>query len=54
MQNFKSKIMKAKSSFELSCICEEVRDAYWNRKSISREMYDKRLAEIATKRGMMK
>lgn len=29
MQNYKTRIAQAKSSFELSCIWEEVRNAYW-------------------------
>lgn len=47
MQNYKTRIAQAKSSFELSCIWEEVRNAYW---TISKEMYEKRSAEIAARR----
>lgn len=50
-QNYRSKIKRAESSFELSCIWEEVRDAFWNRKSISREMYKKRSTEITARRA---
>ena len=46
MQNYKTRIAQAKSSFELSCIWEEVR----NKKTISKEMYEKRSAEIAARR----
>lgn len=41
MQNYKTRIAQAKSSFELSCIWEEVR---------SKKMYEKRSAEIAARR----
>lgn len=47
MKNYKTRIAQAKSSFELSCIWEEVRNAYWDKKTISKEMYEKRSAEIA-------
>lgn len=50
MQNYKTRIAQAKSSFELSCIWEEVRNAYWNKKTISKEMYEKRSAEIVARR----
>ena len=50
MQNYKIRIAQAKSSFELSCIWEEVRKAYWIKKTISKEMYEKRSAEIAARR----
>lgn len=50
MKNYKTQITQAKSSFELSCIWEEVRNAYWNKKTISKEMYEKRSAEIAARR----
>lgn len=46
MKNYKTRIAQAKTSFELSCIWEEVRNAY----SISKEMYEKRSAEIAARR----
>lgn len=46
MKNYKIRIAQAKSSFELSCIWEEVRNAYWT----SKEMYEKRSAEIAARR----
>ena len=49
MQNYKTRIAQAKSSFELSCIWEEVRNAYF-KKTISKEMYEKRSAEIAARR----
>lgn len=41
----------AQSSFELSCIWEDVRNAFWIKKTISREMYNKRGAEIVAKRN---
>lgn len=50
MKNYKTQIAQAKSSFELSCIWEEVRNAYFNKKTISKEMYEKRSAEIAARR----
>ena len=50
MKNYKTRIAQAKTSFELSCIWEEVRNAYWHKKSISKEMYEKRSAEIAVRR----
>ena len=50
MKNYKTRIAQAKSSFELSCIWEEVRNAYWDKKTISKEMYEKRSAEIAARR----
>lgn len=50
MKNYKTQIAQAKTSFELSCIWEEVRNAYWNKKTISREMYEKRSTEIAARR----
>lgn len=50
MKNYKTRITQAKSSFELSCIWEEVRNAYWDKKTISKEMYEKRSAEIAARR----
>lgn len=53
-QNYRSKIKRAESSFDLSCIWEEVRDAFWNRKSISREMYKKRSAEIIARRAELR
>ncbi len=49
MKNYKTRIAQAKTSFELSCIWEEVRNAYWTKK-ISKEMYEKRSAEIAARR----
>lgn len=50
MKNYKTQIVQAKSSFELSCIWEEVRNAYWHKKSISKEMYEKRSTEIVARR----
>lgn len=51
MKNYKTRIAQAKTSFELSCIWEEVRNAYWiKKKTISKEMYEKRSAEIAARR----
>lgn len=50
MKNYKTRIAQAKSSCELSCIWEEVRNAYWDKKTISKEMYEKRSAEIAARR----
>lgn len=46
MKNYKQQIKEAKSTFELSCIDELVRDAYFNRRSISKAAYDKRSEEI--------
>ena len=46
MKNYKTRIAQAKTSFELSCIWEEVRNAYWIKKTISK----KRSAEIAARR----
>jgi hypothetical protein len=43
MKNYKTRIAQAKTSFELSCIWEEVRNAYWIK-------YEKRSAEIAARR----
>ena len=48
MKNYKTRIAQAKTSFELSCIWEEVRNAYWHKKT--KEMYEKRSAEIAARR----
>jgi hypothetical protein len=53
-KTYRSKIAAAESSFELSCIWEEVRDAFWNRKTISREMYEKRSKEIIDKRDTIR
>ena len=53
MVNYRTQIKKAASSFELSCIWEDVRNAYWNKKTISRKMYDKRAAEIVAKRNQL-
>ncbi len=49
-QNYKSMIGQANTGLELSCVWELIRDAFWNRKSISREMYDKRSAECTARR----
>ncbi|MCI8409297.1 MAG: hypothetical protein HFJ09_08530 [Lachnospiraceae bacterium] len=46
MKNYKQQIKEAKSIFELSCIDELVRDAYFNKKSISKVAYEKRSEEI--------
>lgn len=48
---YKTQIKNAQNSFELSCIWEDVRNAFWIKKTISREMYDKRGAEIVAKRN---
>ena len=50
MKNYKTQIAQARTGFELSCIWEEVRNAYWTKKTISKEMYEKRSAEIAARR----
>lgn len=50
MKNYKTRIAQAKTSFELSCIWEEVRKAYWIKKTINKKMYEKRSAEIAARR----
>lgn len=47
---YKTQIKNAQSSFELSCIWEDIRNAFWIKKTISRETYDKRGAEIVAKR----
>ena len=53
MVKYMTQIKKAASSFELSCTWENVRNAYWNKKTISRKMYDKRAAEIVLKRTQL-
>lgn len=50
MKNYKTQIAQARTGFELSCIWEEVRNAYFNKKTISKEMYEKRSAEIVARR----
>lgn len=46
MKNYKQQIKEAKNAFELSCIDELIRDAYFNRHSISKAAYEKRSEEI--------
>ena len=48
---YKTRIKNATTHFELSCLWEEIRDAYYNKKSISYEMKEKRSHEINEKRG---
>lgn len=47
MQNYKSQIKNAKNAFELSCIDELIRDAYFNKHSISKAAYEKRSEELS-------
>lgn len=47
---YRTQIKAAKSSFELSCIWEDVRNSFWHKKTIDRKMYEKRSAEIIAKR----
>lgn len=37
MKNYKTRIAQAKTSFELSCIWEEVRNAYWHKKKSAKK-----------------
>lgn len=53
MVNYRTQIKKVVSSFELSCIWEDVRNAYWNKKTISQKMYNKRASEIVSKRKQL-
>ncbi len=48
---YKTQIKNAQNSFELSCIWEDVRNAFWIKKTISREIYDKRGTEIVARRN---
>lgn len=50
MTNYKTKIKNATNTFELSCIWEEVRNAYYNKKTITEEMKNARSREIIEKR----
>ena len=47
---YKTRIKNATTHFELSCLWEEIRDAYYNKKSISYDMKEKRSQEIDMKR----
>lgn len=47
---YKTRIKNATTHFELSCLWEEIRDAYYNKKSISYEMKEKRSKEIERKK----
>lgn len=53
MVNYRTQIKKVASSFELSCIWEDVRNAYWNKKTISQKMYNKSASEIVSKRKQL-
>ena len=50
MTNYKSQIKNATSSFELSCIWEDIRNAFYNKKSISAEAKEARSKEIEEKK----
>ena len=50
MTNYKNQIKNATSNFELSCIWEEIRDAFYNKKSISETAKEARSKEIDAKR----
>ena len=49
MVSYKNQIKNATSVFELSCIWEEVRNAFYNKKSISFEAKERRSKEIEEK-----
>lgn len=50
MKNYKCQIEQAKDLFELSCVDELIRDAYYNRRSISRASYEMRKIEYLKKK----
>lgn len=50
MVSYKNQIKNATSGFELSCIWEDVRNAFYNKKSISFEAKERRSKEIEAKR----
>ena len=50
MTNYKNQIKQAKTSMEVSCVMEDIRNAFFNKKSISREAYDKRINEAIQRR----
>lgn len=54
MKNYKQQIKEAESVFEISCVDELVRDAYFNKKSISKAAYEKRKGEIYQKLAELK
>ena len=51
MTNYKNQIKNAKSGFELSCIHEDVRNAYFNKRSIKRDAYEARLRDLTARRA---
>lgn len=50
MKNYKCQIIEAKDLFELSCVDELVRNAYFNRRSINRASYEMRKSEYLKKK----
>lgn len=50
MLNYKNQIKNATSSFELSCIWEDIRNAFYNKKSITLAAKEARSKEIDAKR----
>lgn len=50
MKNYKCQINEARDLFELSCVDELIRDAYFNCKSISQEAYEMRKSEYLKKK----
>lgn len=50
MKNYKCQIIDAKDLFELSCVDELIRDAFYNRKAISQEAYEMRKSEYLKKK----
>lgn len=51
MTNYKTKIKQAQNGFELSCIHEDVRNAYFNKRSIKRDAYEARLKDLTARRA---
>lgn len=54
MKNYKQQIREAKNTFELSCVDELIRYAYFNKKSISKAAYEKRSEEICQRMAELK
>ena len=50
MLNYKTQIRNATSDFELSCIWEDIRNAFYNKKSITLAAKEARSKEIDAKR----
>ena len=50
MLNYKTQIRNATSDFELSCIWEDIRNAFYNKKSITLVAKEARSKEIDAKR----